>query len=348
MSPRAGCASLDRPRGRARLAALATAAVTSVAINAGAAATAQAQGKPAVAESFPTRPVRLIAASAPGGGIDILARVLAQRLAESWQQQVLVDNRSGGGGLIATELTVNAAADGHTLLMQSVGVSYVGTLNRRTALDVVHDLAPVASVATQPSILVANPSVPVSSLTDLISLARTRPNQVTFGSGGAGGASHMGTELLASAARIRMVHVPYKGTGPSMAAVLSGEVNVALVGISTSLPHVKSGKVRALGVSSSARSALAPDIPTLAEAGVTGYEFSGWYGVFAPAKVPAAVLDRTHGAISTLLRQPELAQQLAGNGFEPFITSQDAFRKYFAAEVRKWKRVIAEVGITAQ
>lgn len=297
------------------------------------------------ARSYPARPVRLIAAASPGGGIDILGRLLAQRLSDAWKQQVVVDNRSGSGGLIATELVVRASPDGHTLLMQSVGVSYVGTLNRNAPFDVLRDLAPVALVASQPSLLCAHPSVQASKLGELISTAKARPGQVTFGSGGAGGASHMGTELLANATGIRMVHVPYKGTGPAMAALLSGEVNVALIGISTALPHVRNGKVRALGVSSAARSSLAPDIPTVAEAGVPGYEFSGWYGVLAPAKTPRAIQERINAGVNAAIRHPELLQQFGGNGFEPLGGSIDAFRKYFAAEVAKWQRVIAEAGI---
>ena len=304
-----------------------------------------AEATAADVQSYPSRPVRLIAAAAPGGGIDILGRLLAQRLSDAWKQQVVVDNRAGSGGLIATELVVRANPDGQTLLMQSVGVSYVGTLNRNAPFDVLRDLAPVALVASQPSLLVVHPSVQASKLGELIALAKAKPGQVTFGSGGAGGASHMGTELLANATGIKMVHVPYKGTGPSMAALLSGEVNVALIGISTVLPHVRSGKVRGLGVSSATRSSLAQDIPTIAEAGVPGYEFSGWYGLLAPAKTPRPIQERINAAVNAAIRHPEMLQQFGGNGFEPLGGSIDAFRKYFAAEVAKWKRVIAEAGI---
>ena len=320
-------------------------AVVAIAIAAACGSAAAAEAPAAEAQSYPARPVRLIAASAPGGGIDILGRLLAQRLADTWKQQVVVDNRAGSGGLIATELVVRANPDGQTLLMQSVGVSYVGTLNRNAPFDVVRDLAPVALVASQPSLLAAHPSAQIAKLADLLAQAKAKPGQLTFGSGGAGGASHMGTELLANASGIRMVHVPYKGTGPSMAALLSGEVNVALVGISTALPHVRSGKVRALGVSSAARSSLAPEIPTIAEAGVPGYEFSGWYGLLAPAKTPRPLQERINAAANEAIRHPEMLQQFAGNGFEPLGGSIDAFRKYFAVEVAKWKRVIAEAGI---
>jgi tripartite-type tricarboxylate transporter receptor subunit TctC len=318
----------------------ALASLTALAGDAGAADAAAAE-----TQAYPSRPVRLIAAASPGGGIDLLGRLLAQRLSESWKQQVVVDNRAGSGGLIATELVVRANPDGHTLLMQSVGVSYVGTLNRNAPFDVLRDLAPVALVASQPSLLVVHPSVQAAKLGELIALAKAKPGLVTFGSGGAGGASHMGTELLANATGMKMVHVPYKGTGPSMAALLSGEVNVALIGISTVLPHVRSGKARGLGVSSATRSSLAQDIPTIAEAGVPGYEFSGWYGVLAPAKTPRPIQERINAGVNAAIRHPEMLQQFGGNGFEPLGGSIDAFRKYFAAEVAKWKRVIAEAGI---
>jgi tripartite-type tricarboxylate transporter receptor subunit TctC len=329
----------------ASLACALTCASLSIAAAGFAGQAAAAESPAADAQSYPSRPVRLIAAASPGGGIDILGRLLAQRLSEAWKQQVVVDNRAGSGGLIATELVVRANPDGNTLLMQSVGVSYVGTLNRNAPFDVLRDLAPVALVASQPSLLVAHPSVQASKLGELIALAKAKPGIVTFGSGGAGGASHMGTELLANATGIKMVHVPYKGTGPSMAALLSGEVNVALVGISSVLPHVRSGKARALGVSSATRSSLAQDIPTIAEAGVPGYEFSGWYGVLAPAKTPRPIQERINAGVNAAIRHPELLQQFGGNGFEPLGGSIDAFRKYFAAEVAKWKRVIAEAGI---
>jgi tripartite-type tricarboxylate transporter receptor subunit TctC len=339
------------PAGTARACA-ATFAAPSIAAAAAAATLVGFAGHAAAAEapatdlqSYPSRPVRLIAAAAPGGGIDLLGRLLAQRLSDAWKQQVVVDNRAGSGGLIATELVVRANPDGQTLLMQSVGVSYVGTLNRNAPFDVLRDLAPVALVASQPSLLVVHPSVQAAKIGELVALAKAKPGLVTFGSGGAGGASHMGTELLANATGMKMVHVPYKGTGPSLAALLSGEVNVALVGISTVLPHVRSGKARGLGVSSTTRSSLAPDIPTIAEAGVPGYEFSGWYGLLAPAKTPRPIQERINTAVNAAIRHPEMLQQFGGNGFEPLGGSIDQFRKYFAAEVAKWKRVIAEAGI---
>jgi tripartite-type tricarboxylate transporter receptor subunit TctC len=303
--------------------------------------------KPSYAQDYPNKPVRLVAASAPGGGIDIIGRVVAQRLSESWREQVVVDNRAGGGGVIATGIVAKAPADGYTLLVQSVGVSYVGTLHKEAPFDVVRDLAPVAKVASQPSLLAVHASVPASSLSELLQLAKAKPGQLSFGTGGAGGASHMGTELFAHAAGIKLVHVPYKGTGPSMAALLSGEVNMALVGVATALPHVKAGKIKPIGVSGATRSPILPDIPTLNEAGVRGYEFAGWYGIFAPAHTPRAIIVKINNDIVKALQQPEALQRLAAMGFQPEGGSAEEFAKYFRAEVVKWRKVIQEAGIAA-
>ena len=299
------------------------------------------------AQPFPDKPVRLVAASAPGGGIDIIGRVIAQRLSGVWPQQVIVDNRAGGGGVIATGIVAKAPADGYTLLVQSVGVAYVGTLHKDAAFDVLRDLMPVAKVASQPSLLAVHAGVAATSLAELLQLAKSKPGQLSFGTGGAGGASHMGTELFAHAAGVKLVHVPYKGTGPSMAALLSGEVNMAMVGIATALPHVKAGKIKPIGVTGATRSSLLPDIPTLGEAGVKGYEFAGWYGTFAPSGTPRAIVLQINADINKTLQQPDAIQRLAAMGFEPQNASVDEFGRYFREEVSKWRNVINAAGIAA-
>jgi tripartite-type tricarboxylate transporter receptor subunit TctC len=288
-----------------------------------------------------------VAASAPGGGIDLIGRLVSQRLSEFWSQQVVVDNRAGSGGLIATGIVASAAPDGHTLLMQSVGVSYVGTLYRNAPFDVLRDFTPIVLTASQPSVIAVHASVPVNSIKDLIALAKAKPGSITYGTGGAGGASHMGTELFASQANIKMVHVPYKGTGPSMAALLSGEVNLAMVGVITAAPHVKTGKIKALGVTGSTRSNSLPDVPTVSEAGVPGYEFAGWYGILAPAKTPRPVVAKLNTDINKALQHPETRQRFASAGVEPLGSTQEEFAKYLRAEVEKWKKVITEAGIRA-
>lgn len=297
--------------------------------------------------AYPVKPVRLVAASAPGGGIDIVGRVVAQKLSDQYAQQVVVDNRAGGGGVIATGIVAKAPPDGYTLLVNSVGVAYVGELHKNAPFDVVRDLTPVAQVASQPSLLAVHGSVPVSTLADLLKLVRGKPGQVSFGSGGAGGASHMGTELLAHAAALKIVHVPYKGTGPSTAALLAGEVNMALVGIATALPHVKAGRIKPIGVTGATRSPLLADVPTIGEAGVPGYEFAGWYGLFAPAGLPRPLVAQLNRDINAGLKQPDTAQRMTAMGFDVQTGSADEFAKYFRAEVVKWRKVVREAGVVA-
>jgi len=296
---------------------------------------------------YPNKPIRLVAASAPGGGIDIIGRIVAQRLTDMWPQQVVVDNRAGGGGVIATGIVAKSAPDGYTLLMQSVGVSYVGTLHKSLPFDVTRDLQPVVEVASQPSLLAVHASVPVKSLAELVQLAKTKPGELTFGTGGAGGASHMATELFAAKAGIKLVHVPYKGTGPSMAALLAGEVNMAMVGLATASPHVKAGKIKPLGVTGAKRSPSMPEVPTISEAGVPGYEFEGWYGILSPANTPRGIVQKINKDVNAVLRQPEARQRFAAIGVDPLGGSVDAFAKYFRAEVTKWRKVIQDAGIRA-
>ena len=305
---------------------------------------AHAQEKP---EDYPTKPVRLVAASPPGGGIDIIARITAQKLSETWPQQVIVENRPGAANTLATGLVVKAPPDGYTLLLQSMGVAYAGAL-RELPFDALRDLAPVALVASQPSMLGTHSSVPSKSVREFIQLARSKPGRLTYGSAGPGGASHLSTELLASMAGVRFVLVQYRGIGPAMTGLLSGEVDFGMLGISTMLPHVESGKIRALGVTGAKRSALVPDVPTIAEAGVPGYGFDAWYAVLAPVKTPRAVLRKINADVNRVLQQPDTRQRLSGLGMEPLGGSEEEFAQYFRAEVAKWHKVIKDAGIREQ
>jgi tripartite-type tricarboxylate transporter receptor subunit TctC len=299
------------------------------------------------ADDYPTKPVRLIIASAPGGGIDIIGRIVAQKLAEAWPQQVIPDNRGGAGNTVGTGLVTKAPPDGYTLLVQSLGVAYAGEL-RKLAFDASRDLTPVIPVASQPSMLGVHASVPARSAREFIQMARARPGQLTYGSAGAGGASHMATELLSSMAGIKLVAVQYKGIGPAMTGMLSGEVDSGMLGISTMLPYVKSGKMRALGVTGARRSSLLPEVPTIAESGLPGYEFDAWYALFAPARTPRAVITKVNGEVNRALQQADVRQRLAGIGMEPMGGSDEAFAKYFQAEVAKWAKVIRQAKITAE
>jgi tripartite-type tricarboxylate transporter receptor subunit TctC len=299
------------------------------------------------AATFPERPVRMLAASAAGGGTDIIARLLAQQLTTVWGQQVIVDNRPGGGGVIATDITAKAVPDGYTLLLQSVGISYAPALYKNLPFDVKRDIVAAIIVGSQPFVLAVHPSVAAKSVAELVQLAKNKPGQLRYGSGGVSGASHLGSELFRVTAGIDVVHVPYKGTGPSVTALLSGEVHMAISGISTMLPHTKSGKVRALAVTGAKRSPAAPDLPTVAENGLPGYAFDVWYGVFASAKTPRATLNKINADANTALRDAETVKRFAGAGIDLIGGSVDASNKYLQAEMTKWAKVIREAGITA-
>lgn len=301
----------------------------------------------AAAATFPERPVRMLAASAAGGGTDIIARLTAQQLTTVWGQQVIVDNRPGGGGVIATDIAAKAVPDGYTLLLQSVGISYAPALYKKLPFDVKRDITAVIIVGSQPFVLAVHPAVAAKSVAELVQLAKSKPGQLRYGSGGVSGASHLGSELFRVTAGINVVHVPYKGTGPSVSALLSGEVHMAISGIGTMLPHAKSGKVRALAVTGAKRSPAAPDLPTVAENGLPGYAFDVWYGVFAPAKTPRATLVKINTDANTALRDAETVKRFAGAGIDLIGGSVDESNKYLQSEMTKWARVIREAGITA-
>ncbi|MBC7782113.1 MAG: tripartite tricarboxylate transporter substrate binding protein [Proteobacteria bacterium] len=300
-----------------------------------------------VAAAFPDRPVRVLAASAAGGGTDIIARLVAQGLTETWGQQVVVDNRPGGGGVIATDITAKAVPDGHTLLMQSVGITFAPALYKALPFDVKRDIAAVTIVGSQPFMLALHPSVPSKTVAELVRWARARPGELRYASGGVSGASHLGMELFRILAGVDIVHVPYKGTGPGTTALLSGEVQMSIAGISTLLAHVKTGKLRALAVTGGKRSPAAPDLPTVAEDGLPGYSFDVWYGVFAPGKMPRPLLDRINADTNAMLRNADVVQRFAANGVDIIGGSVDASNRYMQSEIVKWSKVILEAGIKA-
>ena len=301
----------------------------------------------ATAAGFPERPVRMVAASAAGGGTDIIARLLAHKLTEIWGQQAIVDNRPGGGGVIATDITTKAVPDGYTLLLQSVGISYAPALYKKLPFDVQRDISAVTIVGSQPFVVAVHPSLPAKSVSELVQLAKSKPGDIRFASGGVSGASHLGSELFRVTAGVNMVHVPYKGTGPGTTALLTGEVQMAIAGVGTILPHAKSGKLRALAVTGAKRSPAAPELPTVAENGLPGYAFDVWYGVFASSKTPRATLQKINTDANTALRDAETAKRFAGAGIDLIGGSLDESNKYLRAEMTKWAKVIREAGITA-
>jgi tripartite-type tricarboxylate transporter receptor subunit TctC len=298
-------------------------------------------------DDYPAKPVRIIVPSAPGGGIDIIGRIAAQKLSEAWGQQVIVDNRPGASNTVGSAIAAKSPPDGYTLLAQSLSIAYAGEL-RKLAYDASRDFHPVVLVATQPSLLAVHVSVPAKTVREFVQLARSRPGQLHYGSSGPGGASHMATELLASMAKIKLNPIQYKGIGPAMTAMLSGEVDLGVLGISTMLPHVTSGRIRALGVTGAKRSPQLPNVPTIAEAGVPGYEFEAWYALFAPAKTPRAITAKINADVNRALEQPDTRQKLAGGGLEPLGGTEEAFARYFKAEVLRWAKIVKDAGIKGE
>ncbi|MFN7088141.1 MAG: tripartite tricarboxylate transporter substrate binding protein [Burkholderiales bacterium] len=306
---------------------------------------ALAQGK--VAGAYPAKPVRLVVASAAGGGTDINARLLAGGLTAAWSQQVVVDNRSGAGGTIATDIVAKAQPDGHTLLFQSLGISYASALYKNLPFDVQRDIAPVALVAAQPFVVAVHPGVPAKSVAEFVQFAKKEPERLRYGSGGVGGASHLGTALLLATAGIDITHVPYKGTGPAVTALLGNEVQMLIGAMGAVAPHARSGRVRMLAVTGARRSAMMPELPTVQEAGLPGYSFDVWYGLFAPAKTPRAIVQKINADTNAFLDDPGTRKQFAKADVEPMGGSVKEFDDYMRAEMARWAKVIRDAGIRA-
>lgn len=292
------------------------------------------------------RPIRLIAPFAPGGGTDIIARLVAQGLGEAWGQTVVVDNRTGAGGAIGVALVAKGVPDGYTMLLASNGpLTFTPALSAKLPYDVERELQPVSLVASQPFVLVASSASGIASVKDLIAAAKSQPGKLVYGSGGTGGASHLGTELLQALAGISLQHVPYKGTAPSFAAALGGEVHLAMGGISTAIPLLKGNRVRALAVSSVRRSPQLPEVPSMAEAGVPGYEFDVWYGMLFPRGVPRAVLDRASAEIARLARQASVRERFASGGMEAVSNTPEEFAALIKREGQRWRKIAASANI---
>ena len=296
------------------------------------------------AQDYPVKPIRFIVPFAPGGGNDILGRVVAQKLNELLGVAVVVDNRGGAGGTIGTELAAKAPPDGYTMLINNVSLAVNVTLYPRLPYDTLKDLDPVTLVGRQPNILVVHPSLPARSVKELLALARSKPREVTYGSGGIGSSSHLATELLKIVAKVDLVHVPYKGMGPALIDLISGQTQLIMATLASALPFVRSGKVRALAVTPARRAAVVPDVPTMIEAGVEGFEYSTWYGLMLPAGVPQPVLNRIHGSMMKVLAAPDVKEKFGAQGVEPASMTQQEFRSYLKSEVAKWAVVIKASG----
>jgi tripartite-type tricarboxylate transporter receptor subunit TctC len=295
--------------------------------------------------SYPVRAIRLVVPSSPGGGTDITARLVAPKLSELLGQQVVIENRSGAGTMIGGEVVARAAPDGYTLLMGISTLAINPAMYKKVPYDALRDFAPISQVVSLPNILVAHPSLPVKTVKDLIAFARVRPAQINFASAGMGTSPHLSMELLLTMTGLRMIHVPYKGSGQGVVDVLAGHVSLMTPSILTGLPYVKDGRLRALGVTSAKRAVGAPDIPTIAEAGVPGYEATQWFGMLAPAGTPADIVNRLHKEIVRVLAIPDMRERFAADGAEPVGSTPEEFLAYIRAETAKWADVIKQAGI---
>lgn len=299
------------------------------------------------AADFPHKPIRMVVPLAPGGGSDIVGRLVATALAEHWRKPVVVDNRPGGGSVVGTGIVAKAPADGYTVLVSSSSFAISPALYKDLQYDARRDFAPVTLLASQPSLLVVHPGVPARTLKDLLALAKAKPGQLSYASAGVGSATHLGSELLLHAAKLQVQHIPYKSAGQATTAVLSGEAQLLLTNMASVLPYVGTGKLRALGTSAPQRVALAPDVPTLAEGGLAGFEYATWYGMLAPADTPPAVVSALHEANARVLKEGLARERLVGQGLLIHAEPPARFARYLDTEFKRWQTVIGTAGITA-
>jgi tripartite-type tricarboxylate transporter receptor subunit TctC len=289
---------------------------------------------------YPTKPVRMVIAFAPGGGTDIMGRIVGQKLSDLWPHPVVIDNRAGAGSTMGTDIVAKSPPDGYTL--QTVSMSHALNVNlyKKLPYDPVNDFAPIGLIAKAPNVLVVHPSVPAQSVKELIALARARPGQLNFSSSGSGGVSHLSAELFRIVAGIDIVHIPYKGAGPAMTALLSGEVQIMMATTPVASAQMKANRVRALAVSSAKRSPLMPALPTIAEAGFPGFETDTWYGMLAPRGTPPAIVNRVNGDLARILARAETKMLFEQQGAQPAGGSPEEFRAFIRSEVAKWAKVM--------
>ena len=323
-------------------------ALVSVCISLLASVAAHAQQRSVEAASaYPSRPIRFIMPFVPGGGADTVGRVVGARLAEAFGQQVVVDNRGGAGGNIAAELTAKSAPDGYTILETTLGHAISMSIYRKPGFDLLRDFDAVTELATIPFLLVVNPSVPATSVKELVAFAKAKPGSVIYASSGNGGPSHLAMELFKSAAQFSAQHVPYKGAAPALIDVAGGQVQMIFTTTSTGLPMIKAGKLRPLGLASLKRAASAPDIPTFDESGIKQFEASTWIGAEVPRGTPQPIIARLHAAMVKALRQPETVERLGGQGWELIGSTPQEFTAYIKAEIPKWADAVSKSGARA-
>jgi len=301
------------------------------------------------AQNYPNRPIRIIAQFTPGTSTDILARVIGGKLTETWGQQVVVDNRPGAGGVVGTELGAKAAPDGYTLTMAvSSAFGINPTLYAKLPYDAIRDFAPITNIALTPQTLVVNPSFAAKSVKELVALAKGKPGQVNYASLGSGSTSHLTMEMFRSAAGIQLNHIPYKGSPAAHAELFSGQIPIMFDAIPAVLPHVRSGRLRGLGIGAAKRSPFLPDVPTIAESGYPEFEAVGWIGIAAPARTPAPVLDKLNTEIVRIINTPEMKERLATLAFTPVGDTREQFARFIKAEISKWGKAVKESGAKAE
>ncbi len=295
--------------------------------------------------NFPAKPVRFIAPFPPGGSTDLLARLVAQKLTEAWGQQVIVENRGGAAGTIGVELAARAAPDGYTIVMGHVGTFGVNpTLYPKLPYDAIRDFAPITVLATVPNGMAVHPSLPVKTARDFVALAKARPGELLYASGGSGSASHLAGEYLKLLTKINMVHVPYKGTAPAMTSMISGETTMTITGMVALGPHIKSGRLKLLGVATLKRLAILPEVPTLNESGVPGYDANQWYGVLTQAAVPRDIVMKLNADIIKVLARADVKDRLAADGAEAVANTPEQFAAHIKAEIARWAPVVKASG----
>lgn len=298
------------------------------------------------AQTYPSKPIRMVITYPPGGNTDLVGRAMALKLSDLLGQQVVVDNRGGAGGVLGTMITAQAAPDGYTIMLgTSAGMVVNPLLQRKLPYDALKDFVPVSNVVILPQLLVINPQLPVKNVRELIALAKLKPGSLNAGSSGVGTPNHLGTELLKALAGVDIVHVPYKGGAQALTDLIGGQIQMAFSSIPAVLPHIKAGRLNVLGVGSAKRSAALPNVPTIAEAGVPGYEYSTWYGIFAPARTPSAIITRLNSEVVKALNSPEINQRFVASGGDPAPSTPEELRRYMVEESARWAKTIKIAGI---
>jgi len=301
-----------------------------------------------VAQPYPTRAIRIIAPFAPGGGSDLVARLMAQQLQPHLAQSVIVENRPGAGGIVGSEAAARAAPDGYTLLVVPISHAANVSLTPKMPYHPEKDFAPIVHIASAPNVVLTHPSVPARSVAELVKLARARPGDLIYASAGSGSSTHLATELFKMLAKVDLLHVAYKGGGAAITDLMGGQVSMYFSSLPTAGPHLKSGRVRALAVTSKQRVVSLPELPTVHESGVSGYEYIGWYGLLAPAATPAAIITRLNADSNKFIKTKEFAERIAADGAEPVGGTPEAFAAHVRAEIAKWAAVVKHAGLAAK